>query len=529
MRRVRVRFAPSPTGALHVGGARTALFNWLLARRHGGQFLLRVEDTDRERSRPEHVDAILDALAWLGLGWDEAPVFQAAGADRHRALALRLLDAGLAYRDFTPPEEYARAREAAVAAGTGAVTRLPRMLAARWPAEDQDRLAEQGRSFAVRFRVSDGETTWDDLVLGAMRFDNQEIEDFVILRSDDTPTYNLAVVSDDAAMGVTHVVRGSDHVSNTPKQILLLRAAGERVPAFGHLPLILGPDGSRLSKRHGAASVQAYRREGILPAALVNFLALLGWSPGTGDELLPADQLVARFGLDRVLRKGAVFDTEKLRWLNRRYLGLMTPEQLAEALIPALEDQLEQERRAAREDAAAAVEPLPPPTNWHGAGGLPPPGAMKPSSPVLGPGSGSGSVSRLAELLAPRSSALREMAALARPYVGPVAEFAPKAARKAWGRDPRAAAQLLADARAVLAEAEWDAELLEAALRALAGRLGVGAGKVFQPLRVALTGSGASPGIFDVLLLLGKPASLARIDFAAAALAAGQEAAGKRA
>lgn len=525
---MRARFAPSPTGALHVGGARTALFNWLLAQRSGGAFLLRIEDTDRERSLPEHVDDILDALAWLGLAWDEEPVFQAAGVERHRALAHRLLNEGLAYRDFTPPEEYAREREAAVRAGAGAVTRLARRLAARWSPQDAGRLAEEGRPFAVRFRVPDGDTAWKDLVHGPVRFDNREIEDFVILRSNGTPTYNLAVVSDDAAMRVSHVVRGGDHISNTPKQIMLCRAAGEPVPEFGHLPLILGSDGRRLSKRHGAQSVQAWRREGILAGALVNFLALLGWSPGTDEEALPKQALVSSFGLDRVLKKGAVFDPDKLRWLNRRYMTGLAPEKLAEKLAAALDAELESERQAAetsprREDGASCpADAEGPPGGWSTPSGLPPPGALAPDSPVLGPGTGSAPLSRLAELLAPRTSSLREMAVAARPYVGPVADFESKAARQAWGREPEAAARVLTGARKVLASAEWESPALEDALRAFAERMGVGAGQVFRALRVALTGSGASPGIFDVLLVVGRPLSLARVDFAleAAGLAA---------
>lgn len=525
---MRVRFAPSPTGALHVGGARTALFNWLLAQRSGGAFLLRIEDTDRERSLPEHVDAIVDALAWLGLAWDEEPVRQADGADRHRALARRLLNDGLAYRDFTPPEEYAREREAAVKAGTGAVTRLARTLAERWSPEDAGRLAEEGRPFAVRFRVPDGETAWDDLVHGAVRFDNEEIEDFVVLRSDGTPTYNLAVVSDDAAMRISHVVRGSDHLSNTPKQIMLYRAAGEPVPEFGHLPLILGPDGSRLSKRHGAQSVQSYRREGVLAGALVNFLALLGWSPGTDEEALPKQALVSAFGLDRVLKKGAVFDPEKLRWLNRRYMTGMSPEKLAEKLAPVLEAEIEDEREAAatsrRRDGRLAAVAGGPPGGWSTPSGLPPPGALAPQAPVLGPDTGSAPLSRLAELLAPRTSSLREMAVAARPYVGPVTDFEPKAARQAWGRDPEAAARILSGAREVLAGAEWDARVLETALRAFAQSAGAGAGEVFRALRVALTGTGASPGIFDVLMMVGRRPSLARIDVALKAVGAAGEA-----
>ncbi|MXX34130.1 MAG: glutamate--tRNA ligase, partial [Gemmatimonadetes bacterium] len=316
---MRLRFAPSPTGYLHVGGARTALFNWLLARQAGGAFVLRVEDTDRDRSRPEHVDAILGGLSWLGIDWDEGPVFQADGLARHRRDAERLLDAGRAYRDFTAREDFERARDAAVAAGTGTVARLAREMAAGVSPEESRRRAEAGEPFAVRFLVPPGTTEWRDLVHGPTRFDNGEIDDFVILRSDGTPTYNLAVVSDDVAMAVTHVVRGDDHISNTPKQILLYEALGAPVPAFGHLPLILGPDGKRLSKRHGARAVEAFEAEGVLPDAMVNFLALLGWSPGTDEELLSRDDLIERFSLERVLKKGAVFDAAKLFWMNGQY------------------------------------------------------------------------------------------------------------------------------------------------------------------------------------------------------------------
>ncbi|MYE69633.1 MAG: glutamate--tRNA ligase, partial [Gemmatimonadetes bacterium] len=323
LRTVRLRFAPSPTGYLHVGGARTALFNWLLARQAGGAFVLRVEDTDRDRSRPEHVDAILGGLSWLGIDWDEGPVFQADGLARHRRDAQRLLDAGRAYLDFTAREDFERARDAAVAAGTGTVARLAREMAAGVSPEEGRRRAEAGEPFAVRFLVPPGTTEWQDLVHGPTRFDNGEIDDFVILRSDGTPTYNLAVVSDDVEMAITHVVRGDDHISNTPKQILLYEALGAPVPAFGHLPLILGPDGKRLSKRHGARAVEAFEAEGVLPDAMVNFLALLGWSPGTDEELLSRDDLIERFSLERVLKKGAVFDAAKLFWMNGQYIARM--------------------------------------------------------------------------------------------------------------------------------------------------------------------------------------------------------------
>ena len=469
---MRLRFAPSPTGHLHVGGARTALFNWLLARRGGGEFVLRIEDTDRDRSRPEHVEAILNGLKWLGIDWDEGPYFQAAGVARHRADALRLLAEGRAYRDFTPREEFERARDAAVAAGSGAVTRLARELAGRVPAAEGARRAAAGDPFAVRFLVPDGETSWRDLVHGDMRFANAEIDDFVILRGDGTPTYNLAVVSDDADTAITHVLRGDDHLSNTPKQILLYEALGHPVPEFGHLPMILGPDGKRLSKRHGARAVDAFRTEGVLPGAMVNFLALLGWSPGTDEELLSRDELVERFSLGRVLKKGAVFDPAKLFWMNGRYIAGMEEGDLAAALREAL----------AREGIAGDEIAL-----------------------------DADAFARMVVALAPRSRTFTEMARLARPYIGPVREYDAKAARKSWYRDPQGAMGILKAVGDRLGAVPWKTEALEGTLRALAGELGVGAGKVFQPLRLALTGSGASPGIFDVLLILGRERSLRRV------------------
>ncbi len=480
---MRLRFAPSPTGYLHVGGARTALFNWLLARGGGGSFLLRIEDTDRDRSRREHVDAILNALRWLGLDWDEEPVFQADGIEQHRRDALRLLERGHAYRDFTTQAEFASARKAAVEAGVGSVARLSRELAARISPGEERRRAEAGEPFAIRFRVPGGETVWDDQVHGPTRFANDQIDDFVILRSDASPTYNLAVVSDDAAMAITHVLRGDDHISNTPKQILLYRALGIDAPAFGHLPMILGPDGKRLSKRHGAQAVDAWAGQGILPAAMTNFLALLGWSPGTGEELLSRHELIRRFSLERVLRKGSVFDPEKLHWMNGQYIAAMEPDELAEAL----------RARLAEEGGIAAGE-----------------GTRVDEGPRDQP-LGDQAFRRMAAALAPRSRTLAEMARQARPYIGPVRTYDPKAARKAWMRNPGAAAVILAATAEALAATEWEAGALESELRALAAGRGIGAGKVFQPLRVALTGVAASPGIFDVLLILGRERSLDRV------------------
>lgn len=470
---MRLRFAPSPTGYLHVGGARTALFNWLLARRHGGAFILRIEDTDRERSRPEHVEAIVTGLRWLGLDWDEGPYFQGEGVERHRTDAFSLLEQGLAYRDFTPPEELAAARDEAKAGGQGSFARLPRELAERIDAAEREARAGAGEPHAIRFRVPDGDTVWQDLGHGETRFRNDEIEDLVILRSDGTPTYNLAVVSDDADMSITHVIRGDDHISNTPKQILLYEALGCPVPAFGHVPMILGPDGKRLSKRHGATAVEAYGDAGILPEAMVNFLALLGWSPGTDEELLGLDELVSRFSMDRVLKKSAVFDVDKLHWFNGQYLSRRTPDQLAPPLTALVRE---------------------------AAGGRP---VVELSEE---------SVIHLLEALKPRSRTLAEMAEQAEPFMLEDLAYEEPALEKVWYRDPEGVAQRLEAVLDVVRTAAWDADALESSMRGAAERLGVGAGKLFQPLRLALTGRSASPGIFDVLLILGRERSIHRLE-----------------
>ena len=331
---LRVRFAPSPTGYLHVGGARTALFNWLLARGQHGTFILRIEDTDRERSDEAHTQAILHGLSWLGLDWDEGPYFQSDGLERHRRDALQLLGEGKAYRDFTTPESL---RAIAGSRDAENVSGVARALAEEMGEEESAKRAAAGEPHAIRFRVPEGETRWDDVVHGEMRFANADLDDLVILRSDGTPTYNMAVVSDDVEQRVTHVLRGDDHISNTPKQILLYRALGRPVPVFGHMPLILGADGKRLSKRHGATAVGEYESEGILPEAMFNFLSLLGWNPGDEREVMSQGELVAAFSLARLQKKSAVFDVEKLGWLNGQHLA-RTP---AERLVPMVLAQLE--------------------------------------------------------------------------------------------------------------------------------------------------------------------------------------------
>ncbi|RMG48502.1 MAG: glutamate--tRNA ligase [Acidobacteria bacterium] len=459
---MRVRFAPSPTGELHVGGARTALFNYLLARRRSGTFVLRIEDTDRERSSEEHVEAILEALRWLGLSWDEGPFFQSAGVERHRADARRLLDSGHAYRCFCSEEEIASRRRAA--GGGREAFMYDRACAALDPAESARR-AEAGEPHCIRFRVPPGETRYTDLVHGEVRVDHAEIEDFVLLRSDGSPTYNLSVVSDDAAMRITDVIRGDDHVANTPKQILLYQALGFPLPRFGHLPLILGPDRKRLSKRHAATSVLAYRDEGILPEAMVNFLALLGWSPGGDRELMSLEEMIQAFSLDAVGRSGAVFDREKLLWMNGQYIARAAPERLLELLAPRLRV----------------------PEGWSRADLL-----------------------RVVELAKARPRTIPDLADAVRRYLEDEVDYDPAAVKKHLKGDDLA--DRVAGLRAALeASTEWTPEALEAALRTEAERQGVSAAKLIHPARVAVLGVGVSPGIFDVLAAVGRDRVLRRL------------------
>jgi glutamyl-tRNA synthetase len=454
-----------------VGGARTALFNWLLAGKEGGRLVLRIEDTDRERSSEEHTRAILEGLTWLGVSWDEGPFFQSEGLARHKTDAMRLLESGQAYRDFSSNEEAERDREEDMAAGTrlrGARKRAE----ARSP-EEEEALVASGAPFAVRFRVPEGETAWEDQVHGEMRFANSEIDDLVILRSDGTPTYNLAVVSDDVEMGITLVLRGDDHLSNTPKQILLYEALGKPVPEFAHVPMILGSDGKRLSKRHGATAVGDYAGEGILPEAMFNFLALLGWSPGDDREVLAREELVEAFSTDRILKKSSVFDPEKLAWLNGQHLMRTSTEELVAELGTRLD--------------AMGFEEDPP----EGEPGI--------------------DRTLLVELLKPRSRTVEELVAQAIPYLSAAVDYDPAAVEKQWKKDPAATVSRLEKVLALLENTDWTGEALEKVTRALAEELGVGLGKILQPLRVALTGSAASPGMFDVLILLGRERSRTRI------------------
>ena len=421
----RVRFAPSPTGYLHVGGARTALFNWLYARRTGGTFLLRIEDTDKQRSTDEHTQVILDGLKWLGLDWDEQLTFQGARLVRHQEVADKLLAEGKAY-------------------------------------------LEEG---VIRLRVPPGEIAWDDAVHGRISFQGEDIKDFVILRSDRSPLYNFAVVVDDLDMRITLVLRGDDHISNTPKQLAVYRALGVEPPRFGHVPMINGPDGKKLSKRHGATAVGDYQHLGILPTALRNFLALLGWSPGGDREVMTLDEMIQLFSLEGIQKKAAIFDVKKLEWMNGQYLSLATAESLYDLVRPQLEQLGADGRKDAVLRAVAAVKTR--------------------SRTTL--------------------DVARQVA------VRPDAKFVEldDKAKEEIAKDTAGYTAALQSVLEVLPSVDWTPEALERVLRELAERNGVASGKIFQPIRIALTGGTVSEPVNELLYVVGKEAALKRLAAAA--------------
>ena len=415
---VRVRFAPSPTGYLHVGGARTALFNWLFARREGGKFLLRIEDTDKARSTDENTQVILDGLRWLGLDWNEPPIFQGARLARHQQVADQLLKEGKAYME-----------------------------------ED-----------AIRLRVPPGELAWDDAVHERISFKGEDIRDFVILRSDRSPLYNFAVVVDDIDMQITHVLRGDDHISNTPKQLAVYRALGAVTPIFGHVPMIHGPDGKKLSKRHGATAVGDYQHLGILPEAMRNFLALLGWSPGGDREIMSMEELRTLFSLDGILKKPAVFDTTKLEWMNGQYLTAKSAEELY---------------------------------------------------PLVGIDGDRDAVLKAIDAVKTRSRTTIDIARQVAVRLDGKNVTLDEKAQKEIAKDSAAYRESLAAAVEVLRNViEWSPESLEKVLRSLAEQRNVAAGKIFQPIRIALTGGTVSEPVNELLSVVGKEAALRRLEAA---------------
>jgi glutamyl-tRNA synthetase len=439
---MRVRFPPSPTGALHIGNARTALYNWLLARGQGGQLVLRIEDTDRERSTPENVSTIFDALEWLGIDWDEGPIYQSANADRHAEVVRQLLDAGHAYRSTAGPDEVKA-----------------------FKAEHGNRgfRGNDEGTGAVRLRVPDeGATVVRDAIRGETAFENALLDDLVIARADGTPIYHLAVVVDDADAGITHVVRGADHYSNTPKQMLIQQAMGAPTPVYGHLPLLHGPDGKKLSKRHGATSVQDLRDAGYLPEAVLNYVALLGWGYDDETTFHTIGELQERFRLERVSKNPAVFDEQKLRWMNGRYLRELDLDELTGRLEAFT-------GHSGLRDAAAISQD--------------------------------------------KISTLAEFWPLAHFFFdGPADD---PAARERVLEAP-GGREALAGARAALEAVPepWTEESVQAALDGAAEQLGLKRKHVFQPLRVAVAGTTVSPGIFETIALLGRDETLTRVDHA---------------
>ena len=425
---IRVRFAPSPTGYLHVGGARTALFNWLFARREGGKFLLRIEDTDKARSTNENTQVILDGLRWLGLDWDEPPIFQGARLARHQQVADQLLKEGKAYME-----------------------------------ED-----------AIRLRVPPGELSWDDAVHGRISFKGEDIRDFVILRSDRSPLYNFAVVVDDIDMQITHVLRGDDHISNTPKQLAVYRALGAVSPIFGHVPMIHGPDGKKLSKRHGATAVGDYQHLGILPDAMRNFLALLGWSPGGDREIMSKEDLRNLFSLEGILKKPAVFDTTKLEWMNGQYLTAKSAEELY---------------------------PL-----------------VKPELAKLGLNGSHDAVLNVITAVKTRSRTTLDVARQVAVRLDERFVTLDEKAHKEIAKDPTGyRASLAASVIALKNAPEWSPASLEKVLRDLAEKRNVPAGKIFQPIRIALTGGTVSEPVNELLSVVGKEPALRRLEAASLA------------
>jgi glutamyl-tRNA synthetase len=462
--KVRVRFAPSPTGFLHIGGARTALFNWLYARSNRGIFVLRIEDTDRTRSTDEYIDAILEGMKWLGLNWDEGPFRQTDRFEIYRKYVDKLLNEGKAYYCYCSPEELEARRKEAMSQG--------KPLKYNGTCRDLKEPVP-GVSPVVRFKMPrDGQTIVDDVIKGTVSFENEQLDDLIILRSDGTPTYNLTVVVDDVDMEITHIIRGDDHLNNTPKQIQLYTAFGYMVPQFAHLPMILGSDKARLSKRHGAASVMAYYDMGYVPEALVNYLVRLGWSYGD-QEIFTQDELIDYFSFENVGKAAAVFNPEKLLWLNSQYIINSPSEKLAELVIPFLVKE-----------------------------------GIIPDGQVLNKEWLSNAVDTLKE----RSKTLIELARSLRYYIADEIEFDEKARTKFLNDKSHDLLVELKDGLALMPD--FSESAIETLFRSIVEKHDIKLGKLAQPVRVALTGGTQSPGIFEVLDVMGKEKALRRLDHA---------------
>ena len=472
--KVRVRFAPSPTGYLHVGGARTALFNWLFARKQGGTMVLRIEDTDAERNKPELIEGIIDGLTWLGIDWDEGPFYQSQRTQLYQDAARKLLASGSAFLCHCPPERYVGGDHAEDGTEKTQVRKVVRCSCRDGKPSSPDVKP------AVRFKVPAGGTTkFFDAVFGEREFANDEIEDFVLLRSGKgdeefgQAMYQMSVVVDDMAMRITHVIRGADHISNTPKQVLLYRALGAEPPVFAHLPLILGPDKSRLSKRHGATDVNMYRREGFLPEAFRNFLALIGWAPGGDEEFLRTPELLQKFSLEGVSRTNGVFDRAKLEWFNTQYLQKLP----IEDLLPEVERQLKQ-------DGLWKLE-------WSN-------------------GDGHAWFARTVDLLRPRIRLLPDFSTWSRAFFSDEFAIDPAAKTKFW-KDEKVPALFSKLADALEALTEWNHDACDHAARKVAEDAGVKAGLLINATRVAIVGQAVAPPLFDTMTVLGQERVVRRL------------------
>jgi glutamyl-tRNA synthetase len=464
--KIKTRFAPSPTGYLHVGGARTALYSWLFARNHGGEFVLRIEDTDLERSTPEAIEAIMDGMNWLSLEWDEGPYFQTKRFDRYNAVIDDMLVAGTAYKCYCSKERLEALREEQMANGE-----KPRY-DGRCRHGHEHHAADE--PCVVRFaNPQDGSVIFDDQIRGPIEFSNQELDDLIIRRTDGSPTYNFCVVVDDWDMEITHVIRGEDHINNTPRQINILKALNAPVPVYAHVSMINGDDGKKLSKRHGAVSVMQYRDDGYLPEALLNYLVRLGWSSGD-QEIFTREEMIKLFSLNAVSKSASAFNTEKLQWLNHHYINSLAPEYVA----THLQWHIEQENIDTR------------------------------NGPQL---------SELVQLLGERCKTLKEMAASCRYFYEEFDEFDADAAKKHLRPVARQPLEVVRDK--LNAIIDWTAENVHHAIQATADELEVGMGKVGMPLRVAVTGAGQSPGLDVTVHAIGKSRSVARINKALAFIA----------
>lgn len=455
----KVRFAPSPTGQLHLGSARTALFNYLYAKHYNGTFYLRIEDTDKARSKQEYIEQICSSLKWLGLKWDGEPLFQSTRLGEYHDVVQILLENNSAYRCFCSKD----ALEAARVGGSYQYPGTCRNLSE----EDIKMHLNSGEGFVVRLRVPEGETHFDDMIYGTVHVKHEEIDDFIISRSDGNPTYNLVVVVDDHEMEITHVIRGEDHISNTPKQILIYNAMDYTVPEFAHLPMILGPDKKRLSKRHGAPGVQQFKDDGYLPDALLNYLALLGWNPGSEDEIFTLDELIASFEMSHVHKKGAVYDEQKLTWISGQHMSRLGTANILEGIHEIKSD-------------------------WCD-------------------GFDTQYIYTVLDLLKPRSKSLRDFIDQSSYFFNDPQSYDEKSSRKNWKDD--AVSQIMNDFKKRLEVLEqWDADVIETSLRKIAEENDLSAGKLIHPSRLALSGVPSGPSLFTLMAILGKDACIRRLN-----------------